>query len=150
MNPSKTFYLILFIIFVPAIFFISDYRQVLNTRLNGEESKVIVRDKIYYLRDVPCANTRRSKCSQSAYHLQVSLLEKPQDLFMIEVSWLGYTFVKKQQEITIIHTGYLNNPRLKMLIGNPEEEMFVFMIGVVLAFLFLINMKGNYIKKRER
>ena len=68
---------------------------------------------------------------------------------MVEVSWLDYIFVKKQQEITIIHTGYLNNPRLKMLIGNQEEEMFVFMIGAVLTFLFVLAINGNKIKNRD-
>lgn len=139
-KSSKLFLLLLLVIFTPVIYFMSEYGKVLKSHLYGGEAKLRVLDNIHYVREVSCANRRREgKCGQNAYHLQVVRMDDLNSPFVIEVSMFAHHMIKKGDVVSISHSGNFYNPRLKMFMGNPEEESFYSQFGGLIAVLLILS-----------
>jgi hypothetical protein len=130
---SKTFYAIFILIFVPFVLILSEYNFVLYNRFYGDLKKVRVIEKVQ-------KGDRR-------YQLHVSLIDNPHETLNIEVSDVGYYLIKKDSEIGVYLSKNYTHKTLRMLLGTPEEMMFIFIMSLIWPFSMGMESVANSRKK---
>jgi hypothetical protein len=130
---SKTFYAFIMLIVLPITVFLSEYNFVLYNRFYGDLKKVRVIEK--------------SQKGDRRYQLHVSMLENPAEILSVEVSDLGYYMIKKDSEIGIYLSKDYSLRTLRMLMGTPEEMVFIFIFSLIWPFL---NGMESVVKSRDK